>query len=116
MMGCHHNSPGCETSQPAYSGIGRENATSAAVLGDVWAILGRWMKRRQPPPMAPMASIGWRATPKALRQMIELLPDHRSIGVIDDRRALVGVIDIARERSLLTEIDGGPAIIVADLI
>ena len=84
-------------------------------MGDVWAILGRWMKRRQPLP-GPTASIGWRATPKALRKMIELLPDHHSIGVLDDRRALVGVIDIARARGLLTEIDGAPAIIVADLI
>jgi hypothetical protein len=84
-------------------------------LGDVWAILGRWIKRRQPL-APPTASIGWRATPKALRQMIELLPDHRSIGVVDDRRELVGVIDIARARGLLTEIDGAPAIIVADLI
>lgn len=48
--------------------------------------------------------------------MIEVLPDHRTIGVLDDRRELVGVFDIDRARGLLTEIDGAPAIIVADLI
>ncbi|MEO8840692.1 MAG: hypothetical protein ABI591_08025 [Kofleriaceae bacterium] len=48
--------------------------------------------------------------------MIELLPDHHTIGVVDDQRELVGVIHIARARRLVTELDGAPAIIVADLI
>jgi hypothetical protein len=119
MVGCHHNSPSCETSEPAYSEIRHEHAMQLAVFEDVWAILGRWMQRRSATAdvaAAPAASIGWKATPKALRHMIELLPDHRTIGVLDDRRELVGLIDIERARALLIELDGVPAIIVADLI
>ena len=80
----------------------------------MWALLGLWMKRRQPLP-APTASIGWKASPSALRHMIELLPEHRTIGVIDDRRELVGVIEVEVARASLSDLEGAP-IIVADLI
>jgi hypothetical protein len=65
----------------------------------VWAILDFWRRRRQP---APVASIGLRATPTALQQMIELLPDHPRIGVVDEQRELVGVIEVARARKKLS--------------
>ncbi|MEO6776874.1 MAG: hypothetical protein ABI467_28310 [Kofleriaceae bacterium] len=95
----------------------------------MWDFLGRLFARRATllpplPPLprstrslpAPVASIGRNASPAALLHLMELFPDQHTIGVLDERRELVGVIEVARARSQLQELEDTRAVIVADFI
>ena len=65
----------------------------------MWDFFGRLFTRRAtyvtPPLPAPVASIGRNASPAALAHLIELFPDHRTIGVVDEHRALIAVLEVA---------------------
>ncbi|HET9990965.1 MAG TPA: hypothetical protein VFQ65_20680 [Kofleriaceae bacterium] len=80
----------------------------------MWDFLGRLFTRRALP--APIASIGRNASPAALRHLIELFPDHRTIGVVDEHRTLVGVLEVTHVKSRLQELDDTQLVVVADLI
>ena len=43
----------------------------------------------------PLASIGKNASPAALAHLIELFPDQPTIGVVDEHRALIAVLEVA---------------------
>ena len=86
----------------------------------MWDFFRRLFARRAtfltPALPAPVASIGRNASPAALRHLIELFPDHRTIGVVDEHRSLVGIIEVTRAKSLLQQLDDTQPAIVADFI
>lgn len=67
----------------------------------MWDFFGRMFTRRAtflaPPPALPppVASIGRNASPAALAHLIDLFPDHPTIGVVDEHRALIAVLEVA---------------------
>ena len=88
-------------------------ASRGAVFQGVWDFFGRLFTRRatfiQPaltPLPEPVASIGRNASPAALAHLIELFPDHRTIGVVDEHRALIAVLEVAptKRRLALREV------------
>lgn len=67
----------------------------------MWDFFGRMFARRAtylaPAPMlpTPVASIGRNASPAALAHLMELFPEHATIGVVDEHRALIAVLEVA---------------------
>jgi hypothetical protein len=88
----------------------------------VWDFFGRLFMRRAtflaPPasPAPPVASIGRNATLAALHKMMELFPDQPTIGVVDEQRSLIGVIEVAAAKSRLRELEDRRSILVADFM
>lgn len=84
----------------------------------MWDFFGRLFARRAtflapvPAPLpAPVASIGRNASPAALAHLMELFPEHSTIGVVDENRALIAVLEVARTKPRLAAVR-----CVADLI
>ena len=67
----------------------------------MWDFFGRMFARRAtylaPAPVlpTPVASIGRNASPAALAHLMELFPEHATIGVVDEHRALIAVLEVA---------------------
>lgn len=96
----------------------RERPSDPPVFSGVWDFFGRLFARRAtflapaPVPLpAPAASIGRNASPAALAHLMELFPEHPTIGVVDENRALIAVLEVARAKPRLAA-----ATCVADLI
>jgi len=77
----------------------------------VWDFFGRLFARRAAYLAPPVASIGRNASPAALAHLMELFPEQRTIGVVDENRALIAVLEVARAKPRLAAVT-----CVADLI
>ena len=93
----------------------RERASQPPVFKGVWDFFGRLFARRAaflaPPLAPPVASIGRNASPAALAHLMELFPEQPTIGVVDENRALIAILEVARAKPRLAAVT-----CVADLI